>query len=126
LVLHAHDPARQADVKLLQSLDNYLRSRPDLKMPPVLGVLTHIDLLSPVMEWSPPYDWLAPQRPKERNIHDGIVAAKVQVGSQLIDIVPLCLAEGRVYGVSDWLIPRVVESLDEARAVSLLRCLYAE
>ena len=126
LVLHAHDPARQADLKLLQSLGDWFRSRPDLKMPPVLGVLTHIDLLSPVMDWTPPYNWTAPQRPKEKSIHDAVVAAKEQVGSQLIDIVPACVAEGKVYGVSDWLIPQVVELLDESRAVSLLRCLYAE
>jgi hypothetical protein len=126
LVLHAHDPARQTDVELLDSLTDWFRSHPDLKMPPILGVLTHIDLLSPVLDWTPPYHWIAPLRPKEKSIQEAVVAAKEQFGSRLIDIVPACAAEGKVYGVSDWLIPRAVESLDEARAVSLLRCLYAE
>jgi hypothetical protein len=36
------------------------------------------------------------------------------------------VAAGRVYGVSEWVIPKAVEALDDARAVSLLRCLYSE
>jgi predicted GTPase len=126
LVLHAHDPARQQDVQFLAALRDWFRSRPDLKMPRVLGIMTHIDLLSPVMEWNPPYDWGSPQRPKEKSIHDAIAAAKEYLGPHTIDILPACVAEGKVYGVSEWVVPKAVETLDDARAVSLLRCLYAE
>lgn len=126
LVMHARDPARQPDLELLQALEAWFKARPTLKMPPVLGVLTHVDLLSPLMEWSPPYDWLDPKRPKEKSIHDALAAAEEQVGSHLIGIVPVCAAEGKVYGVQEWLLPRVVEQLGEARAVALVRCLQAE
>jgi 50S ribosomal subunit-associated GTPase HflX len=68
LVMHARNPARQADVDLLRDLRAWFAARPDLRMPPILGVLTHIDLLSPAMEWAPPYDWQEPKRAKEKHI----------------------------------------------------------
>ena len=49
---HARNPARQADREILQALQRWFAARPHLKRPPILGVLTHIDLLSPVLEWS--------------------------------------------------------------------------
>ena len=61
--------ARQADAAMLQGLRAWYTGRPDLRMPPILGVLTHIDLLSPAMEWSPPYNWREPARPKDQKDH---------------------------------------------------------
>jgi len=40
--------------------------------------------------------------------------------------VPVCVAPGKVYGIEEWFLPTVVELLDEAHAVALLRCLRAE
>lgn len=126
LVLHARNPARQADVDLLRRLKEWFRSRPDLKMPPVLGVMTHIDLLSPTLEWSPPYDWQNPQRPKEQQIAEALNAGREQLGGDLVGVVPVCTATGKEYGIDEWLLPTLTGLLDEARAVALLRCLKAE
>ncbi len=126
LVLHARDPARQPDLELLQTLREHFQARPHLKTPRILGVLTHIDLLSPAMEWSPPYNWLQPERPKEQSIAEAVQTVEEQLGSFLVGVVPVCVAEGKVLGVKEWLVPRIVELLDEARAVALLRCLHAE
>jgi hypothetical protein len=126
LVLHARNPARQADVDLLQKLRAWFASRPDLKMPPVLGVLTHIDLLSPAMEWAPPYNWQQPQRAKEHQIQQAVAAARGQLGDFVVDLVPVCTAPGKVYGVEEGLLPAMTRLLDEAQAVGLLRCLRAE
>src|SRR5262249_14962617 len=57
LVLHARTPARAADLSMLQQLRQWLDKNPELKRPPIVAVVTHIDLLSPAMEWAPPYDW---------------------------------------------------------------------
>ena len=81
LVLHARNPARQADAEVLAALESWFRSRPDLKMPPVLGILTHIDLLSPAMEWAPPYQWDQPQRLKEQQIREGACNGARTTGS---------------------------------------------
>jgi predicted GTPase len=126
LVLHARNPARQADVEVLASLQRWFHSRPDLKMPQILGILTHIDLLSPAMEWAPPYHWQQPERPKERHIQEAQATVREQMGQYLAGCVPVCSAPGKVYGVEEWFLPTVLELLDEAHGVALLRCLRAE
>jgi uncharacterized protein len=126
LVLHARNPARQSDVEMLEALHRFLTSNPDLRKPPVLAVLTHIDLLSPTMEWSPPYNWQVPQRPKEKQIHEAVAAVQEQLGNYLVGVAPVCTAPGRVYGVDEWLLPALVGLLDQAHAVAFLRCLKAE
>ena len=95
-------------------------------MPQILGVLTHIDLLSPVLEWSPPYNWQQPERTKEQQIQQSIAAMKEQLGSHLAGVIPMCTEAGKVYGLEEWLLPAVAELVDEVHAVALLRCLRAE
>jgi predicted GTPase len=126
LVLHARNPARQADLAMLQDLRAWYEARPDLRMPPILGVVTHIDLLSPALEWSPPYDWQNPQRTKEQQIAAALNAAREQLGEHLKGIVPVCAAPGKVFGVEEGLLPAVTDLLDEGHAVGLLRCIRAE
>jgi predicted GTPase len=126
LALHAKNPARQADLEMLQALKAWFASQPSLKMPPILGVMTHIDLLSPALEWQPPYDWLRPQRTKEHQIDQAVGTVREQLGTYLAGVVPVCTAEGRVYGIQEWLLPAVAQLLDQAHAVALLRCLRNE
>jgi predicted GTPase len=126
LVLRAVDPARQADLLLLQKLREWFQKRHDLKMPPVLAVMTHVDLLKPSLEWQPPYDWQNATRPKERNIADALATIREQLGQYLAGAVPVCTAEGKVYGLQEWLIPAITGLLTEGRAVAMLRCLHQE
>jgi predicted GTPase len=126
LVLRAVDPGRQADLEMLKGLKEWFDARPDLKMPPVLGVLTHTDLLSPKMEWQPPYDWQAPKRLKEQQMAQAVQTVRDQLGEYLVGVVPVCTAEGKVFGVEEWLLPALTKLLDQAHAVALLRCLRAE
>jgi predicted GTPase len=126
LVMHARNPARQADVEALASVRDWFAGQPELRMPPVLGVLTHIDLLSPAMEWAPPYNWQEPTRLKEEQIRAALTTVRDQLGDFLAGCVPVCCATGKVYGVAEWFLPTLVELLDEAHAVALLRCLRAE
>jgi predicted GTPase len=126
LVLHARNPARSADVRMLEDLRRWFKARPEAKMPQVLGVMTHIDLLAPAMEWSPPYNWLDPERPKERQIHEALEAVRTQLGDFLAGCVPMCTCSGQVYGVEEWFLPTLIELLDDAKGVAILRCLRAE
>jgi uncharacterized protein len=126
LVLHARTGARQPDVRMCKALRKWFDSRPDLKMPSIVGVLTHVDLLAPAMEWQPPYRWQQPTRVKEQQIAEAVHAVREQLGEYLAAVVPVCAADGRVYGVEEWLLPTLVELLDEGRAVAMLRCLRAE
>lgn len=126
LVLHARNPARQADLDVLREVKDWFAGQPHLKMPPIVAVLTHIDLLSPAIEWAPPYDWRHPQRPKEKQIQLAVAAVRDQLGEFLTDVIPVCTAPGKIYGLTDWFLPILMQRLDEAHAVGLLRCLRAE
>ena len=125
LVTHARNPARKADADFFARLRQWFKDRPQLRFPPVLVVLTHVDLLTPAMEWSPPYDWAGGSRPKERSIADAVSAAGDSFPN-VDGIVPCCTAEGKVWGVSEVLLAEIVTLLGEAKAVALLRCLHAE
>jgi predicted GTPase len=126
LVLHARNPARQADLEVLQALRAWFDKNPGLKMPPVLGVMTHIDLLSPALEWQPPYDWTKPVRPKEQQVDQAVATVREQLGTYLAGVVPVCTVSGKVYGIQEWLLPGMAQLLDQAHVVALLRCLRRE
>ena len=126
LVVQARDPARQADVEMLDRLRDWFADRPQFRMPPVLAVMTHIDMLTPAMEWSPPYDWKNPTRTKEKMIRDALATVRDQFGERIVGVVPVCAAPGKVYGIQEDLLPALARQLDEAHAVALLRCLYDE
>jgi predicted GTPase len=127
LVMAATSPAKQADAAMLEEVNGWFREQHRLKPPPVVGIVSKIDGLSPLMEWSPPYDWESPSRPKEKAIADAVDYARTAVGNGLAGIVPICSArdQGRVYGLEEWLLPLITVLLDEARAVSLVRSLHA-
>lgn len=126
LVVQARNPARQPDVEFLKRLREWFAGQPDLNMPPVLAIMTHIDLLTPALEWQPPYDWTKPRRPKEEQIRHAWEALREQLGEYLVGIVPVCTAPGKVHGIDEWFLPTLAELLDESHAVALLRCLRAE
>ena len=125
VVLHARNPARQPDVQALTDLARWFGTHSGLKAP-LLGVLTHIDLLSPAMEWQPPYNWIEPARPKEQQINLALQTVHDQFQESLVDCVPVCTEPSRIYGIQEALLPAMVRLLPEARAVNLVRVLRAE
>jgi uncharacterized protein len=125
LVTHARNPARKADADFYARLRQWFKDRPHLRFPPVLVALTHVDLLTPAMEWAPPYDWAGGARTKERSMADAVSAARESF-PDVNGLVPCCTADGKVWGIEEELVPEIVALLGEAKAVSLLRCLHAE
>lgn len=126
LVMHARSPGRQVETDLMKKLDAYFEAHPELNRPPHLAVLTHIDLLSPMMDWSPPYQWLEPQKTKEKSIHDAVMTVQEQLESGVSAVVPVCTAVDKVYGVTEFLMPALATILNQAQAVALLRVLNVE
>ena len=126
LVMAATSPAKQADAKLLAEINGWFREQHRLKPPPVIGVVSKIDGLTPVMEWSPPYDWSRPSRLKEVSIRDAVDYANQAVGEGLAIVIPVCTdrERARVVGIDEWLLPAISLQLDEARACSLVRSLH--
>jgi predicted GTPase len=128
LVLDVRSPAKQADVKTVDDLAAWFRDQHRLKPPAIVGVVSKIDGLSPLMEWAPPYSWDAPTRPKELNIRAAIDCTRQTFGDRLASIVPVSTdrEHGRVFGIDEYLMPTISLLLDEARAVSLVRALHRD
>jgi predicted GTPase len=126
LVVPARSAARRPESDFLDRVRSALSALPNLKLPPVLVVLSHVDLLSPAMEWAPPYDWRAGTRPKEIQLREAVQAAGELFADRAAGVVPVCTAAGKEFGVKDALLPAIVAFLGEARGVSLLRALYVE
>jgi predicted GTPase len=88
--------------------------------------VNQVDLLSPKAEWSPPYDWLTGNRPKEQNIRECVAAVKEQLGTRVETVVPVCGRQGEAWGVKEGLVPAIALQLDEARGSALLKAFDAE
>ena len=126
LVLDARSPAKQADVQVLDDLAQWFREQHRLKPPSIVGIVSKIDGLSPVMEWSPPYSWESPTRLKEKSIRAALDFARQTFGDRVTSMIPVCTdrEHGRVFGVDEYLLPTISLLLDEARAVSLVRSIH--
>ena len=123
LVSDAHAPGKAADVALLQELKTQAQSHPELKPAPVILCLTHIDLLSPMMEWDPPYNWETPTHPKEKSIHDAIQAMRELFGEDVSEVIGVCsdVDRNRTLNIEEGLIPVLANSLESGKAVALLK-----
>ncbi len=121
LVASAVNAARAPDRQLLEEFRAHFAVHLELRPPPVFVALSHIDLLRPPLEWSPPYNVATPDTPKAHSIRGALdaVAADLQVAPERI--VPLCLLPERIYNVEDALLPLLIQLIPEAKRVLLLR-----
>lgn len=126
LALPARSAARAPEVEFLDRVRAAYQAQPQLKMPPVVVALTHIDQLTPAMEWAPPYDWKAGTKTKEKSIREAVAAVKELLGATVTEVVPVCGIVGKEYGVRDALAAEIARHLDDARGVGLLRALHLE
>jgi predicted GTPase len=122
-VLSAVNAAREPDRHLLSQLRDHFAAQPAIRPPPVALVLTHIDMLRPRREWSPPYNIVSPNTAKAYAIRDAMqaVATELQLAPELI--VPVCLLPERLYNVEEALVPLLIQVLPDAKRVLLLRSL---
>ena len=122
LAVDAHSPARSADVETLKRIAERFEKVPHLKPPPIIAVLTHIDKLPPVREWSPPYDLEKPMTPKAYNIAEAVDYTKEVFGTSIVGTVAVCCDqdESRRWGIAEHLMPILVSELDEGKSVAML------
>ena len=123
LVISASSPAKDADVQMVRELQTYYRDHPRLKPPPILAILTHIDQLRPVREWSPPYDWRHPEQPKEHSIASAVAYARELFGSAIVDLTCVC-TRGDDPHVSDEIVPLLMTQLNHGHSAAVLKAFY--
>ncbi|MFO1357838.1 GTPase family protein [Plasticicumulans sp.] len=124
----AHRADRAVDRERLDALRHAFSLRPERRPPPVLVPLTHIDRLRPFAEWAPPYDLAHPDgedahAAKTRNILTALAAVAHDLAVPPADVVPVCLAPGRLYNVADTLWSAILARQTDADRARSLRCL---
>lgn len=123
---HARTAARQADVDMLAKLAAAFLAKPHLRFPPTIAALTHVDLLSPAMEWAPPYDWQSGTRTKEIQMKEAIVQTRQQLGERIAAAVPVCAAAGKEWNVREGLTELMAAAMDDTHGTSLLKLFHSE
>ena len=86
-------------------------------------VLTHIDVLRPRREWTPPYNIVSPDSAKAHTIRDAMHAVSIDLRLPQELIVPVCLLPERLYNVEEALVPLLIQVLPDAKRTLLLRSL---
>ncbi|QDT12335.1 dynamin family protein [Planctomycetes bacterium K23_9] len=126
LVMAANVPAKDADVQAVRSLLKQYESQKQLQPPKIIGVLTHIDRLRPVREWSPPYDWRTPDSAKEVSIAESVRYARELFGQSIAGYA--CVYTGEVHdsdtSVADELVPELLKYLDHGHSAAILKAFY--
>ncbi len=117
---------REEERALLERIRAWLDDHAGRRRPaPLLVVVSHIDQLSPVRQWQPPYDLGNPKTAKGNAISAAVEAIKDDFSLATGEVVPVSLAEGRHYNIEDGLWAAIIGSEDEARRARFLRLLPA-
>ncbi len=120
-VASAAQPARSLDIACLQALRDFYAREPDLRAPPILCALTHIDQMSPQAEWEPPYDLLRADRPKAKSIRECVEHVSDVFHLDDDAIIPAYTRSVDTAYNIDLLWDVIAANLDEARAAKLRR-----
>jgi len=123
LAVSATNAARDADKKMLQSVQRCFAAKGKHSLPPVVVALTHVDQLRPLREWHPPYDVMEPCGAKAQAIRLMMEAVSADLGLAIGQIAPVNLKLGFEYNIDEGLIPAIYQQLDQAKQVRYLRCL---
>jgi uncharacterized protein len=120
LVTPALDPALQMDLDFLKELKQTV---PDL---PIVTIVTQVDRVRPLREWTPPYDWQYGTRPKEVAIREA-TAYRNEFLAEYCDLVlPLVNADPSIdrsaWGI-DTLSLALLESIEPTKQIRLARFL---
>ncbi len=116
----ALDPALQMDRDFLADCQTVAGDRP------ILVGVTQVDKLRPLREWSPPYDWVTGDRPKETSIRNAVRYRSEELGDHCQQVLPLVSGDARVNRISwglDTLAIALVEGISPAKQQRLARFL---
>ncbi|KAI9131646.1 GTPase family protein [Acaryochloris sp. CCMEE 5410] len=120
LVTPATDPALQMDLAFLEEITTQVD---DL---PVISIVTQVDRLRPIREWSPPYDWRSGDQPKETSIREAIAYRQEILGEVSTAILPMVTGDTtqdrQAWGGTE-LSAAMVDEFDPAKQARMARFL---
>ncbi len=116
LVTPAMDPALQVDADFLQDM------RAEVADLPVIAVVSQVDKLRPIREWSPPYQWQTGSWPKETAIREAINYRAQKLGEFCQQVLPLVTqADKRAAWGADELAAALLAAIAPAKQLRLAR-----
>jgi len=120
-VLKADQPARSLDTRLHEQFEAHFDGRANLqkKKPVLIGLLNHVDALSPRDQWIPPYDLADTGIAKVRTINEALQYNQQQIPFQAL--VPLCLAPDKPHYNLSSVVDAVETNFQTALQVQLNR-----
>ncbi|MBD1864684.1 MULTISPECIES: GTPase family protein [Trichocoleus] len=120
LITPALDPALQMDVDFLKEIKTEIA---DL---PVIVIVSQVDRLRPMREWTPPYDWQWGERPKEKAIREATQYRSELLGEFCDRVLPVVTKDSKTnrnpWNV-DALSMGLVEAIAPAKQLRLARFL---
>lgn len=111
---------RELDARAIDAIRAYFAERPNRRRPPMLLVLSHVDRLRPMQDWSPPYDLADAANPKAVSIRGAMEAAGGDLGFAEDDVMPVRL--DAPYNV-DAVWAAIMALMPEAQRAQLVRTL---
>jgi uncharacterized protein len=118
LITPALDPALQMDLDFLQAIKATV---PDL---PIVTIVTQVDRLRPLREWTPPYDWQSGERPKEVSIREATAYRNELLGEFCDLVLPVVtedLTADRVAWGVDILSLALLDAIEPTKKLRLAR-----
>ncbi len=122
-VANAARADRELDSRALEAIRGYFAAHPNRRRPPMLLVLSHVDRLRPMQEWSPPYDLGNPSSAKAASIRAAMEAAGADLGFAQDAIVPACLDPDIGVYNADAIWAEIMEQIPDAQRAQLVRTL---
>ena len=120
-VAAANRADRETDRAALDAIRSYFAAHSDRRAPPILAVLTHIDLLRPYQDWVPPYDIANPTAAKAVSIRAAMDQVSADLGVPIDSIVPVSLADTRPPYNVELVWAELSEVLPDAKSAQLIR-----
>ncbi len=111
---------RHTDRLAMDAFRRHFEERLDRHRPPVVVVLSGIDLLRPFREWSPPYDLRDESSAKAASISAAVMAVAEDFAFEAGQVVPVSIRPDAAYNV-DALWAKIMEAVPEAQRARLVR-----
>jgi hypothetical protein len=122
-VASAVRPDRELDSRAIEAIRTYFAGQPNRRRPPMFLVLSHVDRLRPIQEWSPPYDLTLAGSAKAASIRAAMDAAGADLGFPQEAIIPACLdPKAGIYN-ADAIWAEIMEQIPDAQRAQLVRTL---
>ncbi|MGJ3254538.1 MAG: GTPase family protein [Elainellaceae cyanobacterium] len=120
LVTPALDPALQMDVDFIDEI------KAEVADLPAIAIVTQVDRLRPIREWTPPYNWQRGDRPKEVAIREATQYRSDLLGDRCDRILPIVTRDSKTDRSAwnlDALSVALLETVNPAKQLRLARFL---